>query len=566
MSPLPTSIVSFPPEIFYRICHYLDRNSLLALALSSKPCDDLCRPFRFRTISIHHSDPQRLVQDVELWSGRVVGIDRIHVHELIIEGWISTIKYPDHDHWTSLAEFVRELPNLSTVTWDSSNHFPPSLLTTLQAHLPACKVDLKRFLFRLEPVDRVLDPDDFTLLTSPSLHSIATTGSRFHPRSRRENYTNMALFDIVERNPSLKKVTIRWVRAMNRPGLVRAYQSPRPPWEGFKNIDIDTPKSPSRALALEEFKMVGIGWDEEFEYYSEHFDLSKLQTLITWELHPIITGETDRRPKLDSLKKLKTRMIDPDLESGTLSSEQVDRYNSFIHSLPPLSELSVKGNAVHPSTIDAIISRHGGSLVKLQIEPLYRWVPLFQAGLGDMLRFRTAFTQLTELALPIRHCRGHETEAAIYTTLGSLPKLQTITLHLDDEGANDISLGEWEQQYFGFGESRCPRNGQLKDTLMNSVNMDEETLARSIFECISSAKGLRSYPLEELTLLPTRGRQTRDYGHGPPIEGLGTIIEHNLKWKWKLKRGERDDQRHIVFATAIDKPIEKKQVLQQEQT
>jgi hypothetical protein len=158
---------------------------------------------------------------------------------------------------------------------------------------------------------------------------------------------------------------------------------------------------------------------------------------------------------------------------------------------------------------------------------------------------------------------------AAYKALGSIPRLQYLFLHLDasnlavlsedgdddiedlDEVAvpNDPSFDEFVQQLFRgemFHNYRWPRNGHIRDAFINSAV--DETLARAIFQVISSAKPEGSWALKKVKLLNEGGGKFGTRQHDTP--NVMAII-FKLSRSWLVERNARDDSRHEVVVREL---------------
>lgn len=202
--------------------------------------------------------------------------------------------------------------------------------------------------------------------------------------------------------------------------------------------------------------------------------------------------------------------------------EYIDAASSFILSLPPLESLRLEiQDNMSPGSFRFIIRQHGGSLRRLHILTSGNLDSTkFDAVLVDEIRRQCPL--LEDLKLPIRRSKGDRQEQAIYKSLGATSRLQDLDLVLDcanesvwrckdqnedTEVFNDPSIDDFHQAFYPHNESPkhgfpTPRNGHVRDALVNSAL--DETLAHSIFRCISASKGCDDLPLHCLELC-TRG-------------------------------------------------------------
>lgn len=81
-----------------------------------------------------------------------------------------------------------------------------------------------------------------------------------------------------------------------------------------------------------------------------------------------------------------------------------------------------------------------------------------------------------------------------------------------------------------------PHNGHIRDALINSVL--DKTLARAIFNCISSNKGCDAFPPECLKQYSKGGD---DFGRGSGSSGLSLVVR-NISRSWLLEQNPKDDR------------------------
>ncbi|KAH8811105.1 hypothetical protein F5884DRAFT_265969 [Xylogone sp. PMI_703] len=154
-----------------------------------------------------------------------------------------------------------------------------------------------------------------------------------------------------------------------------------------------------------------------------------------------------------------------------------------------------------------------------------------------------------------------------------MPKLQRLNLTLDcsnlsvlgptediRQGDNyevpsDPTFDEFDQETASHGYIYRPRKGHVRDAFINSAL--DETLARAIFNCISSSKSSDSLPLDYLKLIPTGGDNFGGNGDTsitlPPIRDTWGVenIAKAVSLKWELERSLRDDENTKVIAKEI---------------
>ncbi|KAI1828773.1 hypothetical protein CBS147337_10421 [Penicillium roqueforti] len=168
---------------------------------------------------------------------------------------------------------------------------------------------------------------------------------------------------------------------------------------------------------------------------------------------------------------------------------------------------------------------------------------------------------LQDFTLSLRRSQGDSTEAYLYKALGSLPRLQSVSLDLhtaksyspddiveDDEGNffNTAFDDEFDRKIPSellqpgpdFSEA-C--NGAMREQLINCAI--DKTLARSIFDAISSGKPQISLPLEVLALKVTDAREIIGMVDRP-AHFVSVLFQ--LCRPWRISRSIRDDRRHEI--------------------
>ncbi|KAK5226019.1 hypothetical protein LTR99_002201 [Exophiala xenobiotica] len=227
--------------------------------------------------------------------------------------------------------------------------------------------------------------------------------------------------------------------------------------------------------------------------------------------------------------------------------QDVGYFNALLRRLPPLLELDIKISlTTEPNIFNAILAHHHSKLAGLSVIQTagLRISPLVATDIVQLTRQQSCFGQLADLRIAIPRSRGDRNEALIYHTLGGLPKLQTLQLFLDASPTGS-SLDEWESRKFAATSDGWLRNGHVRDVLINMAL--DETLARSIFHTIASAKGSSSLPLERLRLHPLWAARNGFYHWRTNLCKVTGYVAQ----PWEVERGERDDQREILFVRRI---------------
>lgn len=183
--------------------------------------------------------------------------------------------------------------------------------------------------------------------------------------------------------------------------------------------------------------------------------------------------------------------------------------NRFLQSLPPLTQLDLSGD-FSCSTFRIVIEQHGKTLQSLRLEPTER--TKFTSGeVESLVRHCPG---LEDLTLIVERSKGNAREASIYRNLGTLLRLQNITLILnssdltvcpdatdspsrpdiEDEAfddfkchsANDPSFDEFDQQFFPISNP-VYWVGSCHDTVIYAMALSIALLMKSWLE--QSTKG-----------------------------------------------------------------------------
>ncbi|KAJ5364251.1 uncharacterized protein N7496_009964 [Penicillium cataractarum] len=207
-------------------------------------------------------------------------------------------------------------------------------------------------------------------------------------------------------------------------------------------------------------------------------------------------------------------------------------------------------------SIDALAIHHDSRLSE------FKWLnyPGEDLTKNDLEALGDRCISLRDFTLTIRRSQGDLTEANLYKTLGSLPRLQSISPNLqvskrysptdndeDDNGNlfNALIDDEFDRiipsEVLGDGpDSSEACNGAMHEQLINCAL--DKILAKSIFDTISSEKPQVSLPLEELALKIT------NVGHFGMVDCPAHFLYvlFHLCRPWRDTRNIRDDCRHEI--------------------
>ncbi|KAI9740054.1 MAG: hypothetical protein M1818_004805 [Claussenomyces sp. TS43310] len=581
-----------PVEILRYICDYLDYNTLKAFAFVSKRCRSVAIALLFRSIHISILRRKQLKLDVECWSkilrqtGSLNCILRLHVDGAMprgeddVEGrpvepprtdylhykfgGIADYRPPqetidEDDAWRPLADFIQQLPAIEDLYYKCTNQFSPCLLEVLHRHRPNCRLHFESFRFRSLSHPGV-DYHEFALATSPCLYSIATA---YLPND--ENHKK-AVFQTVSRlAPNLKELSIRY---LSTPAKNVRNPPRKPPWLGFS---LDDQKTVGHSGLLRRLELCHSLKLADLMTWNKIIDFSVLRILKIKHHANSINRETlEWLAGHCPFASLKTLDLGIDLWYHREWVDYHDLLSSFMSNLPPLESLTLEINPLKLGPLTSILEHHGKSLRLLWLETFGHLTSVkFDALLVDEIRRQCPL--LEDLKLPIPRSKGDRCEQAIYRTLGAISRLQRLSLMLDcsdrtvmkshftvmgeaSEVSSDSSFDDFHESFFPldmFGTRDTPRNGHVRDALINSAL--DETLARAIFQSISSGKGHNTLPLQCLQVCAYGGGffGEPDEPYGLHARGLDDVIER-IGLPWKLTRNVRDDCQDQVIVEKLD--------------
>jgi hypothetical protein len=454
------------------------------------------------------------------------------------------------DAWLPLAQLIPQLPSLSDLLFLLPIQFPENLLNQIHAIRPSCRLHIDRFFLR-SLATASTDSYEFYLASSPCLFSLRTIHDGDH-----NPYEKIASScyheDAVARMasglaPNLKEITLVYPA----PGASLMQYTP-PPWKGFSQEIGDRYKKIRGILRRLRFEHFWRITEDRLDYWGTQTDFTKLQAL-----------EFDAYLTSDLLRHLATKFQLPCLKKLVLSNLRKERDNSDDHaeaanellrSLPPLMSLTLDG--WYPEiSIDALATHHGLRLSELKLLNY----PGEDLTKDDLEALGRHCISLRDFTLSLRRSQGDSTEASLYKALGSLPKLQSISLGLhiaksyspmdneEDDGSlfNPIFEDEFDRKIpFELLEpgpdlsEAC--NGAMREQLINCAF--DKILARSVFDIISSGKPQQSLPLEELTVKIT---DAGDFGMVDCPAHFISVLFHLCR-PWRITRSIRDDRRHEI--------------------
>ncbi|KAJ9503440.1 hypothetical protein H2202_000579 [Exophiala xenobiotica] len=558
-----TTLESLPEHLLREICLYLDSPNLTNFSLVSKFCKGISTSCRKWEIRFQVSTPAKLKQDVEFWMSRLNVFNRARVTKVAIEGQMELSEaardrrvrhgysieeemllfpFPEHaefDAWAPLSNFLSELPSLAKLLYECYPQFPRPLFLSLQKHHPNCQLSVLRFyLANSDP--RILHPYEDELLTSPQLCRIETRWEGCE-HDLRAACTAGVVLSLPRLNKHLRQVIASsqtWIGCGNCSWSPYRRKLPTiPSWGSLDSISAISQSTYDSISCLRLSSEI----DCQF-LLPKGAVFRKLKKLVMTEFPLWQLCQHEASWNLDMLEKLTVSIC-----HNSDVPQDVGYFNALLRRLPPLLELDIKISlTTEPNIFNAILAHHHSKLAGLSVIQTagLRISPLVATDIVQLTRQQSCFGQLADLRIAIPRSRGDRNEALIYHTLGGLPKLQTLQLFLDASPTGS-SLDEWESRKFAATSDGWLRNGHVRDVLINMAL--DETLARSIFHTIASAKGSSSLPLERLRLHPLWAARNGFYHWRTNLCKVTGYVAQ----PWEVERGERDDQREILFVRRI---------------
>lgn len=478
---------------------------------------------------------------------------------------------PEQDAaWIPVANLIKTLPNLTKLVYNCRNQFPPSLLNVLHSHRPQCRLYHHTFRFRsLRPKFDRLDPHELAIATSPCLYSVKLRCS--HDIEEGEPDRNpQAIWELVAGlAPNLKEVSVLYLPVTNS-----QYPSGDQHWQGLPG----SARSQTGSLTLLSVTGRGPIWlPGSLQRWASHTNFNSLRQLSLGGAYESGTRESRHGLSTAALEFLARACSFPQLESlhvllmrrhyseNVFHSENVDPHanakyinaaTSFFDSLRPLRKLSVAGSIL-PEILDAILSRHGRTVVDLKLCPFEdQWarmtfyIPYVPMTItkAHILQINDHCPALESLSIYIKRTMSDASEVELYTSLARIRPLQSLFLILDcsnwrvrrDPDLKDEAwFDEDDKEIFG----RALKRGHVRQSFINCAV--DETLARSIWDVIATHKDGRR-------LLSLKLHTTGAMNFGMPGQ-IGRMVDivHHLSRSWLIERGVRDDEQDALHVREL---------------
>ncbi|KAF1992195.1 hypothetical protein K402DRAFT_399342 [Aulographum hederae CBS 113979] len=587
-----------PSEILLQICDYVydaHQPSLCALGLVNKQYHAIANVALSSTVKIYVRGRNQLSREVDGWVTLLRRRASLkHVHRLITEGdmplqrddiekvepergWnraddrpfdrdldpvdpiYSIEKFADttpgiaqdeDDAWRPLAALIYLLPALQDLEYGCQNQFPPCLLQFLHQFRPHCRLHIRCFHLRTLSHPQ---PDKYEILlaTSPCLYSIVANYQIATPEGSLDHNEEAVLSIASGLVPNLNQVRIFRDR-----DPFEMDEIPIPPFEQWGGFDLNERQGLSigslhhlrLAFHPEMTKQDALSWNKTTNF-------SALRSLVI--NCSIASDALDYLAVSCNFKSLQSLTFCKDNDGHNAardedeSLEDCSLLRKFLSSLPPLSAITLKVR-VHESTFNLLLKHHSSSVRQLLLKPhiiddLRPFSDSLLMTADQICRMATCCPLLEDLYIVVPRTFGDDHEANVYRSLGSLRKLQTLSLLLNVKDSNNFGTGLPIDPYFDeFNRQhilpRSPmRKGHARLAMMNSAI--DKTLGLAIFKSISKGKPAGSMQLESLRLQTHCGG--RFYWIVDPIcRYVGRWIE--------LKRRIRDDKRKLLLVGRQD--------------
>lgn len=479
--------------------------------------------------------------------------------------------------WTPIANLIKTLPRLTRLVYDCRNQFPPCLLDALHSHHPQCR--LYHHTFRLRSLrskfDRVIDPHELAVATSPCLYRVKLRYSIFNEDAEEDRNLRAIQELTAGLAPNLKEVFVVHVKPPKT-----QHPRPEPPWDGLPGF-VRGQVGSLTLLSITGCVLEPDRSPKAFRDWAKHTNFSLLRHLSLGGEYLWGTRESTRGLRTAALDFMARACSFPQLESLHIllirrdpgprhEFEDVDPQatpkfinaaTAFFNSLPPLEKLSVAGS-IMPEIFDTILRRHGRRLLDLKIYPFEdlwaRWydcmyyIPMTITP-AHILQIKTECPRLESLSIYIKRSMSDPTEVQLYTSLAQIEPLHHLFLTLDCSNwpvSRDRRPDKEHPAWFDEDDKKtfsgpwiCLKRGYVRQNMINAA-VDED-LARSIWDVIAKHKlGKRLLSLK----LYTAG--VMNFGWPGTVSGMADVA-HHLSRSWLIERGIRDDEQDVLYVREL---------------
>ncbi|KAF7531828.1 hypothetical protein G7054_g8513 [Neopestalotiopsis clavispora] len=388
-------------------------------------------------------------------------------------------KQKHNEAWQPFARMIARLSRLEDLVYSCADQVPPCLLAALHQHHPQSRLHVHTFCLRslLQKYDEIrdIDPDEYTLITSPCLYSIVLYTSAGYITTGHINYNREALFAMVSGvSPGLKYVRTKFESCGNSPYVLRAVREGRPEWRGFfmNNEGMEHSQGQLEGISIiGQSDMAGL-CPSDWARVTDFHNLRSLE-LLAMALTP---GSLDALLVcMDSSKQLRQlQRLSLEIDTDAISLTGLEaRLAEFLERLPPLEELVISG-PYGPQILSAITQHHGASLRKLELMPCEEGPRDSCAPTVDLrsqvYELQEHCPNLRQLTLMLPRSKGDEQELALYRALGRFKFLTHLSI---------ILLCSNQQQM-------DPPSPEIARDAFINASVDA-SLARAIFNVICAA-------------------------------------------------------------------------------
>ncbi|CAI7595878.1 unnamed protein product [Penicillium pancosmium] len=458
-------------------------------------------------------------------------------------------KVPRNEFWISLSSLIKRFSGLSDLFFEGFLvGFPICLLDILHQHHPRCRLHIRQFRPH-NPRYAWSHRIGYERLCQASDHELA-----------------MRLVADSEA-PNLKEVSCS---SGGVPALSPRTSSPA----GRFQPNPERSRGSLESLSLSHDYILRTS---TIEGWVSCTDFSVLQTLQLEqrcrEKTPLRYIMADVNAQLPSLKTLLLGMT---LKYESVPHTETNKsIKDFLKWVPRLRSLTLFGWSplVREVPSDSFLAYHGSRLTDLCLAPYHG----LQPTLSDLTLVVESFPLLRKLAISMRRTYGDAREVKSYRLLGSLPKLQHLSLDLDvsdlqrdvsniqgllgedmwpeDSDDDEFSEGwipfdmealpnheshrEFDLAIYDVTRSNAPTNGRIRGALINAAI--DKSLACSIFETISGGKPKVSVPLERLDL---KAIEVGEFGNVMSDAVLGVF--KTIAKEWRVEKNPRYDTNEPV--------------------
>ncbi|KAK2768600.1 hypothetical protein FQN54_000456 [Arachnomyces sp. PD_36] len=403
--------------------------------------------------------------------------------------------------WAPLVSLITKFQFLTELNYYCANPFPSSLLKALHEHQSSCKLNLKKFRFRMfenaENAARELE-----LMRSPCLHGLNVryvVPDPFGHGSR--HYNDDAVMDAIAIAPNLREVRLQFGSLTER---MRSKNIPKEhPWRGMiPPEERSSRKGGLICLSLSaDMSMFGgrLIWSDAVT------NLPQLQSLSMGRILPRnVLAQITSMGSFESLKKLAIHL---DVQ---LIEEAQSTVGLFFENLKPLKTLRLHG-LMDMQLIRVILGRHGPSLEELLLHPRpggsqYN-TPSMTFSSTDISVLVKHCPLVRELDIRIKRTLGDLPETTCYEAISQFPSLENLSLELDcapPPPAYSIDqLGDFYKQVYKVRDGNI-LYADVQDTFANAAI--DETLARSIWDLVTFRESQKNVHLLSLHIVSTRPR------------------------------------------------------------